>query len=162
LTKNLGGYPKQSAVNALLTDAEGQTYDFHVSNHSGVSSSIFDFQDRNKLWPDIVFTGTIQLRSTTLTAVLEKLGPSASKFDALVLDVQGAELLVLKGAGAFLDKVRYVKLEASDFEAYRGACTLEAVSAALAERGFLVRRKDRFAEKEGVGAYYDVLYERHA
>lgn len=81
-------------------------------------------------------------------------------FDALIMDVQGAELLVLRGAGDLLDMVRFIQLEAADFDAYHGGCSLEALSRFLAQRSFRLRRKDCFAWKKGIGAYYNVLYER--
>jgi hypothetical protein len=77
----------------------------------------------------------------------------------LILDVQGAELLVLAGAGDGLKELRFIKTEVSDFEAYRGACTLDALSTFLADRGFRQTRKECFATKKGVGSY-DVFYER--
>jgi hypothetical protein len=36
----------------------------------------------------------------------------------LILDVQGAELKVLKGCGHLISKFRYIKLEAAEFEMY--------------------------------------------
>jgi len=162
LKENLRGYPKQSAINALLTDSEGKLYDFNVSNNSGLSSSIYDFAHHKELWPDVSFTSTIQLRSRTLTSILHDIGRSLADFDALILDVQGAELLVLAGSGEALAELRFIKAEASDFEAYRGACTLDTLSNFLAGRGFRQSRKECFATKKGCGSYYDVLYERIA
>ena len=162
LVSNLRDYPKQKAINALVTDKEGETYDFHVSSNQGASSSIYEFQNHTELWPEVAFTKTIRLRSTTLRTLLRDAGYSPSEFDALILDVQGAELVVVKGAGEVLDSLRFIKAEASDFEAYKGACTVKTLSHALKGRGFTVRRKKRFAGKEGVGSYYDVLYERNA
>jgi len=162
LVRNLRDYPKQKAINALVTDKEGETYDFHVSSNRGASSSIYEFQDHKALWPDVTFTRTIRLRSTTLPTLLRKAGHSPSDFDTLILDVQGAELPVVEGAGDVLDSLRYIKAEAWDFEAYKGACTLETLSDALKQRGFTARRKRAYYGKEGVGFAYDVLYERKA
>jgi FkbM family methyltransferase len=162
LKENLRAYPKQSAINALLTDSEGKIYDFNVSNNSGLSSSIYDFAGHKELWPDVSFTRTIQLRSRTLPSILHDTGCSLADFDALILDVQGAELLVLAGAGEALTELRFIKAEGSDFEAYRGACTLNTLSTFLTELGFRQSRKECFATKKDVGSYYDVLYERSA
>lgn len=160
LTANLSRYPAQKAVNALVTDRDGETYQFHVSNNSGASSSIYDLQEHKQLWPDVAFTKTINLKSTTLPTLLREAGMSAVGFDALILDVQGAELLVIQGAGRVLESLRYIKAEAADFESYRGCCTVATLSQALKEKGFVIRRKNRFAFKEGVGNYYDILFER--
>jgi FkbM family methyltransferase len=160
LKENLREYPEQSAINALLTDSEGKLYDFNVSNNSGASSSIYHFAGHKALWPEVSFTKTIQVSSRTLASVLRDAGRSLAEFDALILDVQGAELLVLAGAGDSLTDLRFIKAEASDFEAYRGACTLDTLSAFLAERGFKLIQKDRFANRKDIGSYYNLLYER--
>ncbi|MGI8820899.1 MAG: FkbM family methyltransferase [Chthoniobacterales bacterium] len=162
LKNNLDGYPKQRAIRALVTDKDGETYEFHISNNSGESSSIYEFGDHEQLWPDVTFIKTIRLSSTTLPTLLRDAGSSPVDFDALILDVQGAELLVIQGAGQVLDSLRFIKAEASDFESYRGACTVTTLSQALKERGFSIRHKECFAAKPGVGSYYDILYTRSA
>jgi putative component of toxin-antitoxin plasmid stabilization module len=40
LTKNIACYPKQKAVNALVTDKDGEEYAFNISSNYGNSSSI--------------------------------------------------------------------------------------------------------------------------
>ena len=162
LEKHLRGYQNQSAINALLTDTEGKAYDFKVSNNAGHSSSIYELGGHKELWPDVSYTSTIQLFSKTLAGVLRDAGRSMADFDALILDVQGAELLVLSGAGEALTKLRFIKAEASDFEAYLGACTVDSLSAFLAGQGFALCQKRCFASKRGVGSYYDLLFEKKA
>ncbi len=162
LQENLRAFRDQSAVNALLSDEAGRRYQFNVSSHGGQSSSIYDFGEHKALWPEIEILETVELESTTLARLLEDNQRSIEEFDALILDVQGAELLVLKGAGELLANIRFVQAEAADFDAYSGGCTLEVLSRFLAERGFRIRRKDCFAWKKGVGAYYNVVFERRA
>ena len=79
---------------------------------------------------------------------------------ALVLDTQGSELLVLRGAGAVLTRVQVVKLEAWDFEAYRNCCRLHEVDAFLADQGFRQRARRVIAERADLGQAFDVVYER--
>jgi FkbM family methyltransferase len=160
LLNNLQNYPRQKAVNALITDRDGDFHDFHISNNSGESSSIYEFHDHKAIWPEVSFTGTIRLRSATLPAVLNNAGIKSSDFDVLVLDVQGAELLVVKGAGSALDSIKFVKAEAADFESYKGACTVATLSQALEQRGFVPCHKECFARKEGIGSYFNILYKR--
>jgi FkbM family methyltransferase len=162
LVQNLADYPRQQAASALLTDKEGESYDFHVSNNSGESSSVFEFAGHKQLWPDVEFDKTITLRSTTLEALLRSREALINSFDALILDVQGAELLVVQGAGDLLKHVRFIKAEAADFESYKGACTFATLTQGLKERGFVYRQKERFAGEPGIGSYYNVLYERVA
>jgi hypothetical protein len=44
------------------------------------------------------------------------MGLIPTPIDAIILDTQGSELLILKGAQATLRQASYVKVEAADFE----------------------------------------------
>ena len=79
-------------------------------------------------------------------------------YDALVLDTQGSELLVLKGAIDILPHIKYVKTEVADFESYASCCQLKDLDAFFREHNFRRIAERRFAYKEGIGSYYDVLY----
>ena len=57
-------------------------------------------------------------------------------FPALVMDTQGSELLVLRGADPRLPSFAFIKTEVADFEAYSGCCQLAEVTAFLSARGF--------------------------
>jgi FkbM family methyltransferase len=160
LTKNLESFPKQKAVRSLVTAKDGESHDFNVSDHGGVSSSVFNFSRHGELWPEIKMTKSIRLTSKTLATILREEHVSPKDFDALIMDVQGAELLVLQGAGDLLSQIRFIQAETSNCEVYAQACTLEALTAFLSERGFQIRHKERFAWKPGIGSCFNVLYER--
>lgn len=161
LRENLRGYPRQKAARALLTDKEGQEYFFNVSDNEGAaSSSIFDFADHKRLWPEVRMTKTVQLRSATLPALLAQEGIAGSEFDALVMDTQGSELLILKGAEQMLGSFKFVKTEAADFEAYQGGCVLMEMDAFLKAAGFARIYCKPFAGEKSVGSYYEVVYKK--
>lgn len=160
LQNNLRGHSRHTGICALVTDKDGEEYEFHVSSNAGVSSSIFDFKDHKKMWPSVTFTESVKLRSKRLATVLREAGRTPSEFDAMVMDVQGAEALVIQGAGEFLEPIRFIKAEAADFELYAGACTLETLTAVLREKGFAPIRKDCFQSTRGVGSCYDVVFKR--
>lgn len=136
LAANIGAYPNQRAINALITDKDGAEYAFHVSSNGGQSSSIFDFGEHAKIWPEIEYTRSIVMRGHTLKTVLQRFSVNIADYDTLVLDVQGAELLVLQGAGDLLDKFKFIRAEACDFELYKGGCQLKDVHEYLTARGF--------------------------
>ena len=87
-------------------------------------------------------------------------GVDPGQYNALVLDTQGSELLVLQGARKIVRQFRFIKTEAADFESYRNCATVDQLCSYLESFGFLVRRKDRFAKRTSGGAYYDILFER--
>jgi FkbM family methyltransferase len=161
LVEHLRDLPRQRAICDLVTDRDGAPYEFHVADNGGESSSVFEMADHRDIWPDVTFERTITLRSATLMTIVAREAIDLSVYSALVLDVQGAERLVLAGAGPLLERFRFIKLEAADFEAYRGGCQLGDLEPLLAAHGFRERRREMFARHpSGKGAYYDIVYER--
>lgn len=160
LKANLRRYPRQRALRYLLTERDGEEVQFHVSSNNGESSSILELAQHRDLWPDVGYVASIPMTSTTLPAMLAREGIDVSRYRALVMDTQGAELRILKGAQSLLTNFRYIKVELPDFESYAGCCVLSDVSDYLAPFGFDELRRTKFAEREGVGSYYDVVYQQ--
>jgi hypothetical protein len=141
----------------LITDKVGQSYQFNVSGGTGQASSIFDLAGHKEIWPGVEFPRVIDVQSTTLDAVLRGRGT----FDALLMDTQGSELLVLKGAEASLSQFRYIKTEAADFENYRGSVLEPDLTKFIEARGFELVRKDSFAlTPDKRGCVSDLLFRR--
>ena len=132
LLANLQRYPKQRAINALVLDTDGTRCTFHVANNAGASSSVLDMALHKDIWPHVVYSHDIELLSQTLPSALAGAGIDVVGYDALVMDTQGSELSVLRGASDLLKGFRYIKTEATDFESYKGmragrnACWLPA------------------------------------
>jgi FkbM family methyltransferase len=160
LRQNVRSLPDQMAINALIADADGKPCTFHVANNNGLSSSILDLHSHKDIWPDVHYIRDISMKSSTLKTALETWGGDPGQYNALVLDTQGSELLVLQGAKEIVRQFRFIKTEAADFESYRNCATVDQLCSYLKSFGFLVKRKDRFAKRTSGGAYYDILFER--
>lgn len=160
LQENIKIYKQQRAVQDLVTDIDGEEYDFHIANNNGASSSILDMKLHLELCPDVVYEDSIRLRSVTLVTLLKREGIDAKSYPALVMDVQGVELLILRGASELLPAFKFIRLEVADFESYEGCCQLVDVCDFLRGKGYreVIRRK--FAEHSS-GGYYDILFERN-
>lgn len=156
LSHNIKPYSLQRAVNALLTDQNGKSYKFNVSNNRGQSSSILEMKLHKDIWPEVWYDTQIDLKSSTLDSIVD----DAEKYDALVIDTQGTELLVLKGGERVLQHIKWAKVEGADFEAYESCATVQSLTAYLTDRGFHLKRKDMFATRRGGGAYFDLLFVR--
>jgi FkbM family methyltransferase len=158
LAANIAGFPRQRALERLVTDRDDAPYEFHVANNDGQSSSILELREHRDIWPKVAFTRTITLRSTTLATLFARENIDRERYDALVMDTQGSELLVLRGAEALLSGFKFVKTEAPDFEAYAGCAKLEDIERYLDARGYAELARQRFASRPGGGSYYDVVY----
>jgi FkbM family methyltransferase len=155
------GFSKQVAIQALLTDSPNETIPFVVTNNDGASSSILELADHRKIFPDVQESHRVLIKSTTLKNLLTE-NSAYSAYDAIVIDVQGAELLALKGAGDCLRKFRYIYAECADFEMYSGGCTLAQLAEWLETAGFFELRRDIHKTDPTVGTVYDVLFARRS
>lgn len=160
LKENIALLPNQECVRALVADTDGQELTFHIANNNGESSSILELADHRDIWPDVQFVKDMELRSVTLPTLLKTESIDPKKFDALVLDTQGSELLILKGARLLLPGLRYIKTEVADFESYAGCARLEDMTKFLSQHGFREWRLAVFAERQRGGRYYEVVYRR--
>jgi FkbM family methyltransferase len=125
-------------VEALVTDEDGQEMTFNVFSNAGESSSVFKpTQAFRDVWPDVCETGeTRRLTSSRLDTVLQKSSIDARDVDILVIDTQGAELLCLKGAGAYLAHTRFVEVEVSQETIYEGGVLFPELDRFLSDAGF--------------------------
>jgi FkbM family methyltransferase len=160
LCLNISGLVKQRAYRYLLAADDGKEYTFHISNNDGASSSILDFAKHQEVWPEVTYTHDICIAATTLDRMMDKEQIDVRGYGALVLDTQGSELLVLRGAVSTLKHFRFVKTEAADFEVYAGCCQLAELTDFMHGQGFELSRKYAFNTTGGVGSCYDVVYRR--
>ena len=158
LKANLNAFPKQRALQYLVTDRDDEDYDFHIANNGGASSSLLELNLHRDIWPDVTFTDTIKLQSATLATLLLREGIDATKYDGMILDTQGSELSVLRGAIPLLKGIRYICCEVADFEAYTGCCQLRELSAFMADHGYRELYRDKQASHPDGGSYFDIVY----
>lgn len=158
LKSNIQKYKNQIAYNFLLTDLDDKEYDFKVSNNAGESSSILDMGLHKKIWPSIGFSGSIKIKSKKLSSFIKTNNVNLECYQALILDTQGSELLVLRGCSDYLNNFKYIKVEVADFESYIGCPRPEEVESYLIQFGFKEIRRDIIHQKAGLGIYFNILY----
>ncbi len=160
LEKNLENFPIQRGFQYLVTDQNEREYEFHIANNDGQSSSILDFDLHRDIWAEIHYENSISLKSVTLASLIETENIEIDKYDALVMDTQGTELLVLQGAENLLHKFRYIKTEAADFEVYKNCCQVEDLKSFLAKHGFKELIRTKFASRTDGGNCYDIVFKK--
>lgn len=123
-----------------LSDREGEAT-LHVAQEPASSSLLepdADVIGRRRGMETMREVGRSPIATTTLEAWAR--GAGVERVDALKLDVQGAELAVLQGAGALLEHVRVVDLEVEFNPIYRGQPLFGDIDGFLRERGFALWR----------------------
>jgi FkbM family methyltransferase len=139
---------------AVVSDVAGETVSFHVASNAGQSSSMLAPGRHTEIYPWITFDETLELVTERLDDIVAERSEGA-EYNVLVLDVQGAELKVLKGAPELLARVDAVFAEVSSEPLYEGGCTFLEVTNLLAEAGLVFRA----AEMHAVG-WGDAFYSR--
>jgi FkbM family methyltransferase len=158
LAANIKNFPKQKALQALVSIHDDEVVEFQISSNSGKSSSILPAAEHKDVFPDIVFENKLSLKSVTLGTLLQRNAISVSNFDALLLDTQGAELLILQGAAPLLSQFSYIQAEAANFEAYQGCPRVADIVAYVEPFGFTVDQSSIDGFDGGQRRYFDILF----
>jgi len=131
LKNNLEAYPSQKSTYALLSDIPGMETQFYTMSNDGASSSLYRLDENQPF--KVVETGVKILRTTNLDSVLLA---EDNNFPYWVIDVQGAELLVLRGARESLKMCKYLELEVSTFNVYREQPLFSEIASFVDAAGF--------------------------
>ena len=137
---------------ALATDRTGDIVDFHITNNQQ-SSSILRLGTHRYEHPEVVVTESVKLTTTTLDDLCAS--ADVGRPNILVLDVQGAEMLVLRGATRVMSTADCIYAEVNERPLYAGATLLPEFDSFLASHGF-----DRVATALTVHGWGDALYVR--
>jgi FkbM family methyltransferase len=160
LAAHLREFEKQVAFQALVTDVDNEEYTLNISSNDGLSSSIFELKHHRDIWPNVTYVKRLPLRSTTLLTLFKNENIDACKYQALIMDTQGSELLVLRGCGPLLHQFEFIKTEVPDFESYEGCCQLADIQTFMEDHGFREISRAEFARSPGRGSYYDIVFQR--
>lgn len=155
LQANLAGRSNTRAIQACLADTDGQSVPFYRTDNRGESSSILPMGTHRQHFQNIHVQETTALDTVTFATLVDREGIALDEYDFLVLDVQGAELLVLRGMGELLGRFHGVYVEVNLEELYRGCALLPQMDAYLGSHGFS-RRETLLTTKN----YGDALYLR--
>ena len=111
-----------------MSDVDGAEVEFYVASNPS-SSSVLPMKLHRAAHPDIVVTDTRRMTTTTVDTLCAT--QEITQPDLLVLDLQGAELLALRGATRTLAEVAAVYTEVNTAELYEGCALLDDLDAFL-------------------------------
>jgi FkbM family methyltransferase len=157
---NLRGFIKQRALLALVGSDARTERNFFISNNDGASSSVYALKEHEVIWPEVKMINQLSLQQKTLPQVLRDENILADDYDILVLDVQGAELDILKGIPNLRTQFSRIELEAADFPAYSGCAGRSQITDYLKAKGYRETEAKCFAKGEGGRNYFTCRYFR--
>jgi len=126
-------------LNEVLSDVDNEETTLNIANN-GQSSSILELGLHAIQYPHIQYVKRLPVKTKRFdTAVQENpTKVDMSKYDFINIDVQGAELKVLKGFGELLKQypIRAVYTEINFQELYKGCCLVHELDEYLSQFGF--------------------------
>lgn len=119
--------PNYLPFKALAHSQNGVEVEFHVASNGGMSSSIFEPNQHLTTYPNVSFTEKLSITAYRLDSIVAHLfSNKLIRFkspEMLYLDVQGAELVVLHGAGELLENISYIWTEVGIGDGYSGGAS---------------------------------------
>ena len=160
LQKNLNAVNESNGNNfqglqALVTNKDLETYDFHLyktKNNLYGSSSIFKMHE---VWQDkLGYKETMKLPSKRMSSIISSFDLNIEEYDVFI-DVQGAELEVLKSFDDHINKIDWLQTEISTTDIYyEGGVLLNELNSFLNKHGL-------FTESIPKGSIHtDLVYKR--
>ena len=119
---------------AVITDKHNDIVHMNLANNVE-SSSVLPFGTHTKRHPTVKFVEQVELRTTTIDQFTIDNKIDISKLNFWCIDIQGAELMALRGAVNALQHVTMLYIEVNVDELYLGCGLLPEVDAYLEKRG---------------------------
>ena len=124
-----------NVYNEVITDKDDDDIIFNISNN-GQSSSILELGTHLYHHPEIHYINNVSLKSITIDTFFKKNNLDASKYNFWNFDIQGAELLALKGS---IESIKYAKaiyLEVNVEELYKKCPLISDIDDFLSQFNF--------------------------
>lgn len=112
---------KYTVYNYAISDVEEGFLEFNLSNYDGGVDSLFKINNfgTSSSWVNYEHVDKIKVPTITLDNLIK----DKNEFNFLNIDVEGAELLVLKGSVELLKNIDFILLETQDIRRFDGSCT---------------------------------------
>jgi hypothetical protein len=127
--------PNLNLIQALITDKDDEEVVLNVAKDYQYSS-ILEFGTHSIQHPGIVYTDKVYQKSITIDTLFERNNIDASKYDFWNFDIQGAELLALKGATKSIKHVKVIYIEVNSAELYKNGALIHEIDDYLAIYNF--------------------------
>jgi FkbM family methyltransferase len=132
--QNLDNIPNLNIINEVIGDKDGVEVEFKITNNT-LSSSILELGEHKDLHPNVIVTDVLKLKTKTLETIFNE-NSLHGKFNTLVLDLQGAEILALKGLKDIINEFDIIYTEVNEKEIYKECCILEDLDLYLNQYNF--------------------------
>jgi len=136
LKTNVSRYPEMICINECIGDEDGKEVKFNVSSHGAQSSSTLELGTHKTAHPEVKYVSSFVAQTKRVDTILKEMNLDLVNYDFLNIDLQGAELIALKGMGQELHKVKYAYLEVNKAELYIGCPLIGEIDSYMKLFGF--------------------------
>lgn len=143
-----------NVYNAVITDKDDADVVFNISNNDQ-SSSVLELGTHLQEYPWVVYIDKILQKSITIDTFFDRNKIDASKYNFWNFDIQGAELMALKGATRSIEYAKAIYLEVNEKSLYKDCGLITDIDEFLSKYNF--KRVLTKMTNEGWG---DALYIR--
>jgi len=126
----------EKAFNYAICDVDDQIVDFNITNNEQ-SSSLFEPDKVLIYHPEVLFNKKIKVKTKRMDSLITKKNIDIAQYDFLNMDIQGSELIALKGFGNMLEKLNFIYLEVSTDYIYKDCPLIEDIDNFLKDFNFI-------------------------
>ena len=128
--KDLVDVSKPNMINAVISNIDNIEVEFKITNN-GESSSILNLKTHLQEHPGIHVIEKRKMKTITLNTLFMQNNIQYDRYDFMNLDIQGAELLALKGAVSILPHINAIYTEVNEKELYENCGLLPELDSFL-------------------------------
>lgn len=133
LQENVKDISGSVCIQACVSDRYSETF-LNVSNNDSQSSSLLELGHHSVIHPEVHYVEKIPVKTFRLDDLLKDFNFEGDWF--LNADLQGAELLALKGMGNLLKHFKWGYLEVNKRETYVDCVDIEDMDVFMLQNGF--------------------------
>jgi FkbM family methyltransferase len=125
----------ESIYNYAISDIDNNLIKLKVTNN-GQSSSILNLDKHKIHHPSIYVVEEMDVNTKRMDTLIQENNILFSDYDFLNIDIQGAELLALKGFGELLSDIKYIYTEINTNSLYKDCALVSEIDEYLEGFGF--------------------------
>jgi FkbM family methyltransferase len=129
-------YPSVNILNYCISNVDNEEVEFMITNNFQ-SSSMLNFKTHAQEHPHVKEMNRIKMHTKTLNTIFKENNLNPETYNFMNLDIQGAELLALKGASDILSHIDYIYCEVNVKELYENCALLPELDSFLKSHNFI-------------------------
>ena len=126
----------KNVYQSVITDTDDNIVKFNISNNFQ-SSSVLELKEHLIYHPQIHYVEERMLKTVTIDTFFKRNNLDPSQYNLWNFDIQGAELLALKGAKESIQFPKAIILEVNEKELYEECGLINEVDYFLRQHGFM-------------------------